>query len=466
MRTFRRVALCAALVALSGCQQSDSPPPTENAASLSPDSRPNILFILADDLGFTDVGFFGGEIPTPNLDQLALGGLRFTNFHVCTILSADSRYVDVGHDEPGGRRHPAQRSAAHGSRDIAGTASATGYHTYMAGKWNLGIKADEAPDVRGFDASFALMPPGDNHLGHSNFPDDVVAYRENGAPATLPDNWFSSELYTNKLIEYIEANADDGAPWFGYLALTAPHWPLQVPNDWIDRHAGHYDDGYDALRAARMRKAKELGIYPEALSTDGYAGRAPLWADLDDDERAEYSRAMEIYAAMTENMDMHIGRLVEYLRESGEFGNTVIVFASDNGPDGNDSSFVPTSIPRTDTDNSLANMGRAGSFTLYGRGWSEAATAPYRDVKGSLHSGGTLAASFVYHPSVRKQRWAQRYLRDNHGLLPTFLEIAAEPTPSGDFQGREVLPVRGESFWGLVSGAVTPFATKAMPFRG
>ena len=395
MRKIQHAALWANVLVLWGCQQSDAPRTAEDASSLASASRPNILFILADDLGLTDVGFFGGEIPTPNLDELAFAGLRFTNFHVAPSCVETRAMLMSGmtNREAGIIKHndPLRVDLA----TLPERLQAAGYHTYMAGKWNLGIRPEEGPAVRGFESSFALMPPADNHLGHSLFPEDVVAYRENAEPIRLPEDWFSSQLYTDKLIEYIDANAGDGTPWFGFLAFTAPHWPLQAPEDWIDRHEGSYDKGYDVVRDDRARKGMELGIFPEALSAEGYSGQAPPWSELDAEHQHASSRAMEIYAAMTENMDMHIGRVVEYLRESGQFNNTVIVFTSDNGASGADSSFVSTVIPRTDTDNSLVNMGREWSFTAYGRGWGEAATAPYRDVKGSLHAGRDFCASRI-----------------------------------------------------------------------
>ena len=191
------------VVSMTGCRSRGVTPRSEE--------RLNILLILADDLGLTEVGFMGGEIPTPNLDALAFDGLRLTNFHAApacmwtrAMLMSGTTNRDAGvlvHND-------ALR------RDVVTLAErlqAAGYHTYMAGKWNLGIRAEEGPAARGFDSSYALMTPGDNHLGPSNFPEDFVAYRENGEPASLPADWFSSDLFTDKLIEYIDANTGDGA---------------------------------------------------------------------------------------------------------------------------------------------------------------------------------------------------------------------------------------------------------------
>ena len=457
-------------LSLSGCHPADGPeapgagaqapeaPSEVSAPTAPPDGRPNILLILADDLGYTDVGFFGSEIATPNLDALAMEGLRLTNFHAAptcapsrALLMSGTTNIEAG----------VQRLDDPLRDDIASLPErlrAAGYQTFMAGKWNLGVAPEDGPAVRGFDASFALMKAGDNHLGASLFPGNPPTYEgyythlENGEPAALPDGWFSSRLYTDKLIEYLQVHARGDRPWFGYLALTAPHWPMQAPEDWIDRYAGSYDEGYDALRESRNRRAREAGILPENLILEGYTGRAEPWEALTPERRAIRARSMEIYAAMVGNMDMHIGRVIDFLRASGQFENTVILFSSDNGAAREDLDFVPRTLPRTDTDNSLPNMGREGSFTVNGPGWSEAAMAPYRDLKGSLYSGGTLSPTFIRHGDVAATGGIDRTYLTFMDILPTLLEIAGQSEPGTTFLGHEVAPVRGRSFWGLATG--------------
>ncbi|TDI46127.1 MAG: arylsulfatase [Acidobacteria bacterium] len=444
MRTVRR-AVTFVLLILLGCRPSEPP-----------STRPNILLILADDMGFTDLGSFGSEIPTPNLDALAFAGMRFTNFHAApscgpsrAMLISGMTSWEAGVRERGGALGDHVAPLPQLLRDA-------GYHTYMAGKWHLGHEPAQSPRARGFESSFALVRAGDNHLGASVFPDEDVPYRENGEPVDLPDGWFSTELYTDKLLEHIRANEGDGQPWFGYLALTAPHWPHQLPEDWIDRHAGRYDSGYDVFRESRNARARELDVFPEALELEGFRGRAEAWDALDEESKSINIRSMEIYAGMVENMDFHIGRVVDYLKESGQYENTVILFFSDNGASGSDASFRTVTIPRTDTDSSLPNMGREGSFVAIGRGWAEAATAPYRDVKGSLYEGGTLAAAFVTHRSVAAPGSVDRSYLTMMDVLPTLLDLAGTRHPGVDFHGREVLPIRGRSFWPRVRGSRRP----------
>ena len=467
------VAAAASVAVLAGCQ-SESPSDTpeaavETEATVVPaapveDNRPNILFILADDLGYTDLGAFGGEISTPNLDTLAFEGVRLTNFHSAPYCAATRASLMSGTTtrEAGVIIH--NDTLRPDVATMPERLGAAGYHTYISGKWNLGITVEESAHARGFESSFALGPPVDNHLAHSNFPPVSEfapggAWLENGVSVTLPGDWFSTDLFTDKLMEQISSNLQDGAPWFGYLALTAPHWPLQAPEDWIDRYAGRYDEGYDVFREARVARAMELGVLPEGLVLDGYQGLAPAWNDLGDEQQAKLARAMEIYAAMVENIDWNIGRLVAYLEEAGELDDTVIIFSSDNGASGSDDTFVPPEMPRTDNDNSLANMGRQWSFTAYDRGWAEAATAPLREVKTSMYAGGTQVSTFVRHPDMANQGGFERTYLTVMDLLPTFLHIAEAPPPTDRFQGRQVVPVRGRSFWDLLRGGEPPDTT-------
>lgn len=416
-------------------------------------ARPNILLIVADDMGYTDMGSFGAEIATPNLDELALGGLRFTNFHAGSSCAPTRAMLMSGVTN---REVGVSGPAAVLADDVATLPELlrdAGYHTYMAGKWNLGHEREQSPAARGFESSFALVRAGDNHLGASNYGSDDVAYRDNGEPIQrLPDGWFSSELYADKLIEYVRANEGDGVPWFGYLTFTAPHWPLQLPEDWIDRYAGRYDDGYDVLRMERVARARELDIFPESLRLEDFEPVAPPWNDLDDTTRETLARAMELYAAMVENMDFHVGRVLKYLDESGQLDDTVILFFSDNGASGSDSSFRPVTFPRTDWDSTLPNMGREGSFVAIGRGWAEAATAPYRAVKGSLHEGGTLAAAFVAHESVAEPGALDRDYLTVMDVMPTLLDIAEARSPGTN---------RGRSFWHRVAGDPSPVHDEA-----
>ena len=470
------------VVLIAGCGPPPSPPPGEAAA----DPRPNVVLIVADDMGYNELGAWGSEIETPHLDALAFAGLRFTNFHaapVCAparaiLMSGTSNHragigsmtIKRAYDGartldpetpglglPGYEGHLSERVAA-----LPEILRAAGYHTYMTGKWDLGraLNAAHMPAQRGFESSFILTTGTSVHLG---FPDrnanggvwraDALPFQENGASvAELPADFFSSAMFTDKLIEYIEAHRGDGQPFFAWLAYTAPHLPIQVPDEWRDRYAGRYDEGYEVIRDRRFARAKALGILPPQLDLSRYRSAAPDWDSLSEAQRRRQSRVMELYAAMLENMDAHIGRLVDYLQRTSQLENTVILFMSDNGAAGGginaDLYFTP--------DNSFANMGRYDSWLSYGRGWAEAATAPWRDTKGSMAEGGTRVAAFIHHGSIANPGALDHGYLTFSDVAPTILEITGTQAPAGTFQGRAVVPMTGRSFWGRAMGDPEP----------
>ena len=474
-----------AAVSLAGCDMGDPGGQTPEA-STAVDQHPNILLIVADDMGYTDLGSFGSEIPTPNLDELAYSGIRLTNFHAAPACAPARAMLLSGMDnhEAGigsmnikrffdNGTEPVQTETGYGLPGYEGYLSHrvaalpevlrdAGYHTYMAGKWDLGrALVDETnPAGRGFESSFVqttgtalhLRPAdGGAHGGISRA--DPLVYRENwGVVTALPEDYFSTEAYTDKIIEYIDANRDDGRPFIAYLALTAPHWPLQIPEDWLDRFAGLYDDGYDALRDRRVERARELGIISPRADMSGFRRNSIPWAELDETAHTEHARPMEIYAAMVANMDHHVGRLIAYLRNTGEFDNTFILFMSDNGASGS----APAAFAEG-YDNSLANMGNRDSFIEYGRGWAEAATAPYRDVKGSMAEGGVLAAAFATHATVANAGSISHEYLTMQDVMPTLLQLAGAEAPvGGEYNHRPVLPMRGKSFLDHLQGGESP----------
>ncbi|HEY0713238.1 MAG TPA: sulfatase-like hydrolase/transferase, partial [Polyangia bacterium] len=268
-------------------------------------SRPNILLILADDLGYSDLGAFGGEIKTPNLDALARAGRLLTDHHTAATCSPTRSMLFSGTDhhlaglgtmaevirpeqvgKPGYEGYLNDRSVS-----IAELLRDAGYHTYLSGKWHLGVGEERSPKVRGFEASFSLSGGAGSHFAPvpgKSVPADNVEYREEGKPATLPADYFSTDFFTDKLIAYIERNRADGKPFFAYAAYTAPHWPLQAPPAYLDRYAGRYDAGYDAIRDQRLARQKQLGIIPADFQPN--PGRTsspdnPTWAELTPDQR-------------------------------------------------------------------------------------------------------------------------------------------------------------------------------------
>jgi len=466
-------------LAITGCSVEESS--VEEPVTAAPDRRPNILLIVADDMGFSDLGSFGGEIPTPNLDALANAGVRLANFHAAPVCAPTramlmsgmdnheagmgsmiiKRAFDGGRDAPReqpGYAHPGYEGyLSHRVAALPEVLRNAGYHTYMAGKWDLGraLVEEHNPAGRGFESSFALttgsalhLEPADGGAHGGMTRADPLVFRENWNIVTeLPPDYFSTATFTDKIIEYIGENAGDGKPFFAYLALSAPHWPLQVPEDWRDRFSDGYDEGYDVVRDRRVARALEIGVLPAEPEMGSYVRRSTPWASLDPTERELQARAMEIYAAMLANIDFHVGRLSDYLRDAGERDNTFIFFMSDNGADG--------SYRRAQGqgyDNSLENMGDNDSFIEYGLGWAEAAMAPFRDVKGAMAEGGVRAAAFANHGSLTNAGSVSQEYLTMQDVMPSLLEVAGVEHPGLVYKDRPVLPMRGKSFLGYLRG--------------
>jgi arylsulfatase len=446
---------------LSGCQADE--PAAESAAAAKP---PNILLIVADDLGYTDIGAFGSEIPTPNLDELAFAGIRLSGFHtgracqqtraMLMASAGTTESIEVRPRLPDGTRDNLLRLEW---AIIPELLQEAGYATYMVGKWDLGMDEAYRPSVRGFDRSFALLEGGGSHF-REYFWREGIFMEDEGRRLVLddlPDDFYSTRFYTDRMLEYLESGADE-QPWFGYLAYTAPHWPLQVPDDWLDRHAGRYELGYDELRAERLDRAAALDVLPDGADAASYQPVAEPWNDLAEAQRTRYARAQEIYASMVEYMDVDIGRIVDYLETSGQLENTVIVFMADHGASAGEHG-VGEGGMRFDIedtrDNRLENFGKVGSFVDKGTGFAEASSAPFRYFKASLYEGGLRAAAFVRGPGIRPAGGVDHTFVSVLDVLPTFLDIAGLEHPgAGDFRGRRIRAIRGQSFWPRLTGDI------------
>lgn len=437
--------------------------------------QPNIILIVADDMGLTDLGAFGSEIKTPNLDKLALEGMRLANFHASpqcaptrSILMSgtDNHTAGMGSMFNGtflrdwddtlkgyeGYLHPRVASLPERLKEA-------GYNTYMTGKWHLGGDEQKKPTARGFDEAFALMSGSANHMlkashGGPNSP-RIPVYREHGkALESLPDDFYTTDTYTSKIIEYIDADQADDQPFFAFLAFTSPHWPLQVPEQYLDLYAGQYDQGYDVLRSARMKRAQELGIVPE-VDPANYSSVGETWNDLTPEQQRYSARSMELYAAMVKNMDDNVGRLLAYLEKSAELDNTFIFFMSDNGAEP-EMEYNPTfgnSMLRSNFyDNSYENMGNANSWIFYGPGWAQAAMAPYRMYKGSLAEGGTRVSAIAWHPTLSSTGSISKQYLSVMDVMPTFLDMANAKFDPSKYGDKDVVPMEGRSFSSVLKG--------------
>lgn len=443
------------------------PAQAEVAARAPAERAPNILIIVADDLGYTDLGSFGGEIPTPNLDRLALEGLRFSNFHTyptCAptraslMTGVDNHVAGIGSQVPTPRQAGRQGYEGHLNDRVVTLAEIlgpAGYHTYLSGKWHLGTTPETGPGARGFRDSFALLPGGASHFSDALplHPAEPAVYLHNGkAVEKLPGDFYSTVAYTNWLLSWLERDAGSGQPFFAYLAYTAPHDPLQAPKEAIRRHRGKYDLGWERLREKRFEGLKAQGLIEDDGALPAWPASVPGWDDLSAEERALRARDMEIYAAMIDILDAQVGRVIDQLEESGELERTWIFFLSDNGANGLPVSIYPTHTSdfHAQFDNSLPNRGAMGSFVEPGSGWATASTAAFRLFKGFSTEGGIRTPAFVRPPGGMgepgKISDAFVHVMD---LAPSIIELAGQAHPSrvdvslAPLTGRSILPMFG-----------------------
>ena len=291
----------------------------------STDTRPNILILVADDLGYADLGCFGGDIATPNIDGLATAGIRFSRFHTAPMCAPTRAMLLTGNDNHiAGVGRQALSAEVFGYEGYLTNRVATipellkedGYHTYMAGKWHLGTGKAANPHQKGFENSFVLLEGVGNHYNSQGLFKGIPVshYTEDGKTAKWPDGSYSTDLYTDKLIAFINQNKEDKRPFFAYAAYTSPHWPLQVNEHYWKKYEGKYDEGYDKLKEERFLSLKKAGMIPEnAILPPTHPSVRP-WSSLSDNDKKRESRKMELYAGMVDNLDVNIGRIIQYLK--------------------------------------------------------------------------------------------------------------------------------------------------------
>jgi arylsulfatase A-like enzyme len=459
---------------LGACSEPASQAPAETAAAPAPtvtNEKPNILFILADDLGYSDLGIFGGEIPTPNLDELARNGLMLTEFYAnltCSPTRAalmsgmDSHRAGLGvmgaptredqQGQPGYEGFLNFRVAS-----LADLMTDAGYNTYMTGKWHLGSTVETGPRARGFKKSFVSLD-GAAHLNGWDWRGPQPAeYRDGDELVTMGDDFYTTQFYTERMLQYIEEDRADGKPFFAYLAYTAPHWPLQAPDESIAKFKGKYDAGYEALYASRFARAKELGLAPADAEPIPDTRFNPGWDTLSTEEKAIEARKMEVYAAMVSDLDTYIGQVITYLKDSGEFDNTFIMFMSDNGAESGRTETRRNIMDLVGTtyDHSVDNLGRENSYVMYGPNWASVSATPWYRHKATAYEGGIHVPAFVHYTG----KVAPGTRSDGFGtvmdLLPTFLALAGTEHPGATYRGQEVLQPTGTSLLPLLTGEVT-----------
>ncbi len=457
------------------------------------DSRPpNVLVILVDDLGYSDLGCYGGEITTPNLDRLAKSGARFekcTNSARCCPSRAslmtglhphEAGIGDFVTAKPSPKRGPAYTGhLLDNNITIPELLKQSGYSTWMVGKWHMG---SPGPIQRGFDAYYGFK----NLQAHSNDQWDPADYARlpAGTPAELsyaPGKFYVTDVFTDYALEFLrQARTTKDKPWFLYLAHSSPHFPVQAPKESIDRHMATYRRGWDVLRAERFARMKALGLVsadavlpPLSLVpveannaiANGYSGKPnPSWDSLSADRREDLARRMATFAAMVEHVDQGVGRLLADLEQHGELANTLILFTSDNGACYEWGPFGFDGVSRSGQNDlhvgeSLAGMGQAGTHSSYGSAWANLGNTPLNLYKHFCNEGGISSPLIVSWPATLKPSVA--WIRSSAHVmdfLPT-IAAAAGATYPADRAGKPILPPSGRSLLPAMRG-------EAMPERG
>lgn len=423
--------------------------------------RPNIVLILADDMGYSDIGCFGGEIPTPHIDRLAREGVRFSQFYNTSrccptraslltgitqheagvgMMTSEGRFdFDFGVD---GYRGQLNRNCV----TLAEVLRSAGYRTYMTGKWHLGSDLDDRPLQRGFDQFYGSLsgafgyfkPQGDRHLMLGNDP----------LPAPDPATYYTTDAFADRAVDFIAAEPDP-APFFLYLAFNAPHWPLQAKPEDIAKFEGVYEAGWDILRRQRFERQVELGLFPAAMGFAPRDDQVRAWADIPADERAEAVYRMQVYAAQVHAMDAAIGRLLDHLESTGELDRTLIVFLSDNG-----ACAEPYSEFGGGQRSDINNPDKNGIIS-YGRGWANLSNTPFREYKNRPQEGGVRTPLVVRWPAGVNPALVGEILPDvGHikDFMPTLVDVAQADYPTR--VGEELIyPMEGRSLLPLLTGA-------------
>ncbi len=452
-------------------------------------ARPNFVVMIIDDAAFMDLGAYGGEARTPSIDALAARGALFTRYYSSPLCSPSRAMLLTGMDnhltgvstipEVLPREHEGQPGYTMrlepGVATLAERLKPLGYRTLMTGKWHLGSGEGDLPKAHGFDRSFALDASGaDNWEDKSYMPYYADApWYEDDVPASLPDDFYSSEFIVDQMMTYMD-EGDAEAPFFAYLAFMAVHIPVQAPPEFTANYAGVYDAGWEATRTARWERAKERGYVPADAALAPMPANFRPWESLPPEEQKLYAARMQVNAGMLEAMDHHIGRLIEHLKSTGQYDNTVFVVTSDNGPEPSRGDTDPRLKFWMDMNGyhlDLEGMGEKGSWAFIGPEWAMAAASPHDKFK-FLGSEGGIHVPFIMSGAGLGEGGrvdARAFVTD---VAPTLLALAGgEPEQDGakPMTGRSLLPLllgEADSVYGPDDAIVIEVSGNAAVIKG
>ena len=429
----------------------------------APKSKPNIILIMVDDMGYSDLGSYGSEINTPNLDKLAAEGIRFREFYNNSICAptraslltgqyphrAGIGYFDVNLGLP-----PYQGYLNKESLTLGEVFKANGYSTIISGKWHVGKDSLSWPQQRGFEKSYGIVGGASdyfdiNPMPFGRTPSPVVMLKNNVRQYPKDNSFYFTDEIGNNAVSFLEEQNKEHKPFFLYVAFTAPHWPLQALPEDIAKYKGKYDLGWDSLRTLRLNRMKASGILPPNQTIADHDKEVPLWNKLTYDEQQFWKAKMEVYAAMVDRMDQNVGKILDKLKDLKKDDNTLIVFISDNGAQGGFSSF--NTANRAQVRNS-GPVGSAGSFDYQEQNWAYLSNTPLRQYKNNFHEGGYGSPFIAWYPKAIKAGSIAKGTAHLIDLAPTFYELANAKYPleyngtkSNTLPGKSLLPVlKGE----------------------
>jgi len=417
--------------------------------------RPNIVLIMVDDMGFSDIGSYGSEIDTPHLDKLASNGVRFTQFYntgrccptrAALLTGLYQHQAGIGH-MTSDRGDPAYQGRLNDRCVTLGEAlGEAGYYTAISGKWHVGSDRASWPLQRGFDRFYGIPQGGGHH--YRNLPGrDLVVDNE---PIDVPEGWYSTTAFTDHAVRFVDEAHQAGKPLFLYVAYTAPHWPLQAPAKVIEKFRDRYTAGWRAIRQARFERQQQLGLFPPDTKLPPADPKMPAWSEVDRDEMA---LRLATHAAMVHRVDAGVGRIVERLRQRGELDNTLILFLSDNGASAETG---PTGFTGWGRGDPKARTGTPDSYNSFGIAGANMSDTPFRRYKMYTHEGGIATPLIAHWPAgIAESQRGKLTDQIAHVIdfMPTVLDIAGADYPAkrGDVdtiapEGRSLMPaLRGQS---------------------
>lgn len=431
--------------------------PSANARQIQ--GKPNFVILLIDDAALMDLGVYGGEARTPHIDALAARGAMFTQYRTSPLCAPSRAMLLTGIDNhrtgvatipevlpPEHRGKPGYTMALEpGVMTIASRLKPSGYRTLMTGKWHLGSGTGDLPDSHGFDRSFALDASGaDNWEDKSYMPFYADApWYEDGQAAALPDNFYSSEFIVSKMISYLE-EGDSAQPFLAYLGFQAVHIPVQAPPEFTANYLDTYTEGWEALQAWRWERAQEIGLVPAGAPQPALHPDLRRWNELPADQQRLFAARMAVNAGMLEAMDLHIGRLVEHLKTTGQYDNTIFIVTSDNGPEpssAEDPRFAGW-LKANGYHIGIEGIGERGSYGFIGPEFASAASSPSYLFKFFVSEGGLRVPLIMAGPGIKAGPVDGFAMVTD--LAPTLLDMAgAGPPPEGavSIDGRSLVPV-------------------------